>query len=455
MYDVLVVGAGVGGLYASYVLASKGFRVAIVESKPRERIGEKTCGDAIGVHHFERLGISVPQSVIDHYYRGVKIKSPSEDAELVVPGPGVSVNRVAFGKWLLKLAEDKGAELLDGHYVYGVELKEGRVASIRAKKAGGKEVELRAKFFIDASGAVPALRSRLPPDWPISERPYQSDFNLAYREVVELESPVGSEDVDYATIYLNAEIAPGGYWWLFPKERSGRVVNVGLGVVWSGRNNPRHNYERRIAPRLRGRVLHAGGGIVPTRRPLPTLVWSNVGVVGDAAYTVNPVHGGGIGSTLEAAGILASGVADALEEGEPTAERLWAVNKKYLEAYGSKQASLDVLRMYLQKLSNGDFDWIIKNKIVDGSAVYEIGAKGSLADRVVSAISTLIKLLGRPSLLQQLRTVKAYMGRASELYGAKYPEDPRGLPRWVSEAESLFDEYARLIGFERGQRVKW
>ena len=455
MYDVVVVGAGVGGLYSSLVLASKGFKVALVESKPRGKIGDKTCGDAIGVHHFEHIGLQIPDNVVDHRYRGVKIKSPSEEHEIIVPGEGVSVNRVGFGQWLLKNALDRGVELYDEHFLVGVEVKEGRVSSVKVKKTGGGVADLKARFYIDASGARPALRTRLPEDWPIAERPYETDFNLAYREVVELENGVSEADVHYAVIYLNTRVAPGGYWWMFPKNREGTVVNVGLGVIGGSGFNPRHNYDRYLRERFKGRVVHAGGGIVPTRRPLPTMVWSNVGSVGDAAYTVNPVHGGGIGSTMEAANILATHLAHVLEQGEPDTGNMWEVNLKYLEAYGVKQASLDVLRMYLQRLSNDDFDWIIRNRLVDGSAVYDIGVKGSLGDRVVSSISTVIKLLGRPSLLGELRIVRNYMNKVTTLYRDEYPRSPEGIRSWASRVEELFDEYARLIGFNRGPRVKW
>jgi len=455
MYDVVVVGAGVGGLYSSLVLASKGFKVALVESKPRGRIGDKTCGDAIGVHHFQHIGLPIPESVIDHRYRGVKIKSPSEEHELIVPGEGVSVNRVKFGQWLLRNALDHGVELYDEHTLAGVEFKDQGVSSVKVKRVGGGLVELKARYYIDASGARPSLRTKLPPEWPIAERPYETDFNLAYREVVEVEKQVDEADVHYAVIYLNTAVAPGGYWWMFPKDRGGSIVNVGLGVIGGSSYNPRHNYDKYLRGRFKGRVLHAGGGIVPTRRPLPTMVWSNVGSVGDAAYTVNPAHGGGIGSTMEAAHILATHLANVLEAGEPNTYNMWEVNLKYLEAYGVKQAGLDVLRMFLQRLSNEDFEWIIRNKLVDGSSVYDLGVKGSLGERVVGAISTMVKLLGRPSLLGELRLLRMYMNKVEGLYKEDYPRNPDEIKRWVSRVEDLFDEYARLIGFNRGARVKW
>ncbi len=457
-YDAVVVGAGVAGLNAAYILARKGYKTAIIESKPRSRIGDKTCGDAIGVHHFEELGWKPPEEVIDHYYKGVKIYSPSEEYSITVPGEGVSVNRIKFGQWLLKRAEEAGAELLDAHVVLGVEVKDDYIKSLKVKPIGKPgTINVEAKAFIDASGSKPAIRSRLPPDkWPIAERPYMTDFNIAYREVLELEEPVKSEDKDYAVIYLNTVIAPGGYWWLFPKDPEGRIGNIGLGVIWGvDEYNPRSNYDKYLRPRFKGRLIHAGGGIIPTRRPLPTLVWRNLGAAGDAAYTVNPVHGGGIGSSMLAATIVAEKIADALEEGIVNEEKTWSANKEYLRKYGAKQAGLDILRMYLQKLTNNDFEWIIKNKIVDGEKIYELGAKANLVDTVVRGVTRFVKLLGKPTLLNQLRIVKKYMDQAVKLYYDEYPENPSSIWEWMKKTDKFIDEYRKTIGFDPGQRVKW
>lgn len=456
-YDVVIIGAGVAGLNAAYVLASKGFKVAIIESKPRGKIGDKTCGDAIGVHHFEELGWNPPQEVIDHKYDGVKIYSPSEEYSVVVPGEGVSVNRFKFGQWLLKRAEEHGAELLDRHVLVGVALNDEGVKLIKVKELGKPGLkEIKARAFIDASGAKPALRTRLPLEWPIAERPFMSDFNIAYREVIKAEQPINEEDRKYAIIYLNTVIAPGGYWWLFPKDSSGTILNIGLGVVWGiGNYNPRHNYYEYLKPRFKGELIHAGGGIVPTRRPLPTLVWRNVGVVGDAAYTVNPVHGGGIGSSLQAADIVAKHMGNALEQGEVDEKSMWRANIEYIRAYGAKQASLDILRMYLQKLSNDDFEWILKNRIVDGSSIYDLGTEANIVEDIIKGVSRLFRLLGRPSLLNSLRIVKSYMDKVKQLYLDDYPEDPSGLLEWSNRVEKIFNVYRSKIGYDPGPKVKW
>lgn len=454
-YDVVVVGAGVSGLYVAYLLASMQWKVALVESKERSRIGDRVCGDAIGMHHFEELGMELPLDVIDHKYRGVKIYTPSKNHSIIVPGEGVSVNRYKFGQWLLKKALDSGAELLDRYVVVDVKVENSYVKALKVRRVGGELLEVEAHVFIDASGYRPAIRSKLPPEWPIAERPYTTDYNIAYREVIELENSIKEEDVDYAIIFIDVNAAPGGYWWLFPKSKDGRLVNVGLGVVNNGLYNPRRNFEAYLRSTLKGKILHSGGGVVPTRRPLPTLVWRNVAAVGDAAYTVNPVHGGGIGSSMLASHIVAKHINRALEQGQVDENTLWDANIEYMSSYGSKQAGLDILRMYMQKLSNEDYEWLIANKVVNGDSVYMLGSKGEVSERILHGVSLLLKLLGRPSLLNQLRLVRSYMKKAQALYSEAYPESPSKIRTWMNAVNALYEEYARIIGFDRGELVKW
>lgn len=455
-YDVVVVGAGVAGLTTALKLAKSGWKVAIVESKSKDKIGDKVCGDAIGIHHFEEIDLKPPESTIDHRYKGVKIYSPSRRHSIIVPGEGVSVNRIAFGQWLLKEALNSRVELLDQHVVHDVEVANGFVKSIKAKRPQGPKIEIEAKVFVDASGYMPSMRSKLPRDWPISDRPYTTDYNIAYREVIKLEDQrVEPGDVDYALIYIDVNIAPGGYWWLFPKTPRGDVINLGLGVINNGQYNPRHNFEKYLRPLFKGKIVHAGGGVVPTRRPLPTLVWRNIVSVGDAAYTVNPVHGGGIGSSMLSGAIASKYIDIALSKGSIDEYTMWGMNIEYMYQYGGKQASLDILRMYMQKLNNEEYEWLIANKIVDGESVYDIGVRGNLGDKIAHTISSLIRLLGRPSLLNELRVVKHYMDKAKKLFTDEYPRTPSEIYKWMKTVDDLYLEYTTKIGYNRGSLVKW
>ncbi len=446
-YDAVIIGAGVAGLYLAYELGKRGFNAALVESKERSSIGEKTCGDAIGVHHFQELGLNPPQDVIDHKYRGVRIYAPDEKHYLDAIGEGISINRLRFGQWLLKLVLDSNVELLDNHIFVGLSIDKGYVQEIYVREKNSiVSKTIKSAVYVDASGVQSVLRRKLPTDWIINDKILKSDFNITYREVIELDKPLDIDN-DYANIYLNKDIATGGYWWVFPKNRDGTVINVGLGIIWSLNVNPKILFYKYIKPRFKGRVVHAGGGLVPTRRPLPTLVWRNVLVTGDAAYTVNPLHGGGIGSSMLASHILAKHLVETFSTNSVNEYTMWSANIEYMDRYGAKQASLDVIRLFLQVLDNNDLLWIIEKQLVSSSEVYDLSYKGGLSDKIVKRFSLFIKTLSKPSLLDKLIHVKKYMDTLMELYTTKYPASPNDLIRWIIDVDNVILDFKEKISY--------
>lgn len=444
-YDVVVVGGGVAGLYASYMTSRAGLKTAFIEMKGEESIGEKTCGDAIGEHHFTELGIEMPMVGFDAegFYRGVKIVSPDEANSIIVSGRGIALNRKNFGVRLYKMAINSGAEAFLNHLFVKPIIDGLWIRGVMVRSKGGKGIVLHSKVVIDASGVAAAVRRSLPRDWWVSEPIPKEDYNITYREIV-----VGDFDVEkeYAHIFLNADVAKGGYWWLFPKH--GNVYNIGLGIQWRENTaNPKINYERFVRGRFHSRIheiLHSGGGIVPTRRPIPCMVWNGFVVVGDAAATANPVHGGGIGSAMISSMVAAKTIIEALSKGEPSIENLWSYHIEYHKIYGAKQASLDVLRMFLQRMNNGDLNYVFKLNIVSGEDVYAMGYRGELSHSVIDRVSKLASLLRRPMFLGRLYRLKQYMEKAYQLY-RNYPHSAVHYEQWRYEEKRLFSEIREWI----------
>lgn len=445
-FDVIVVGAGTAGSYAAYLLTKNGLKVALIERKVKEKIGEKVCGDAIGKHHFDSLKLSYPSGdELEGIFKGVKILSPDERFSIIVEGEGFAVNRYNFGQRLLKMALDSGVELYDKNHVVEPIVKENYVKGvITINLANSSKEVFEGEVVIDASGVASAVRTKLPQDWWISEKLSPADTNVCYREIVETEAEL---DPTYAIIFLSKTIAPGGYWWLFPKSK--HIANVGLGVQpVENAPNPIHQYRRFIEVRseLRNsRKIHAGGGVVPTRRPLACPVANGISAIGDASYTCNPIHGGGIGPSLVSAKCAAETIIYALENYErPKIDALWSYPIRYVEEYGFKQASLDIFRLFLQRLSDGDLNFAFKRQVITGDEVSWVGSVGELKLSVERKVTKALRLISRPTLLYKLKIVRDYMKKIRALY-TSYPENSSNFIEWKVKVDALINDYLRKI----------
>ncbi|MEM2137071.1 MAG: NAD(P)/FAD-dependent oxidoreductase, partial [Candidatus Methanomethylicia archaeon] len=361
--------------------------------------------------------------------------SPNEEYSLVVPGEGFGVNRKLFGRRLLKMALDVNVELYSLFHVSNPIIENGYVVGVEGLDSKGDKSSLYSSVVVDASGFSSIIRSRLPKDWWINEPIKREDTNICYREIVKTNFDF---DKRYAMIYLSKNIAPGGYWWLFPKGDN--VVNVGLGVQPIGSYpNPRTNYVKFIASRREFRdykVIDSGGGIVPTRRPIYCPVGNGVVAIGDALAACNPIHGGGIGPSLISAKHASEVILKALENGMPSIEALWDYCVRYISDYGLKQASLDLFRMFLQKLSDDDLDFAFKQNVISGEDVDKIGRVGELSLNVVSKVGRALKLISKPSLLYRLKLVVDYMERIKNFYRV-YPKGPADFQLWRKDVEKL------------------
>jgi geranylgeranyl reductase family protein len=441
-YDVVVVGAGTGGCMAAKTAALEGLTVCLVDRKDKNSIGQKVCGDAVGKHHFDKLSLAYPTGQEkEGDTTGINVYSPNLQTVFRIAGEGLAgfiINRYLFGQRLLKDALDAGAELFDSMHVLEPLVEKGFIngVDIRSLKDGSK-TQLTGKVTVDASGVSAIVRSKLPPEICLEQNIRSEDTVVCYREIRELKKHI--TESDFCEIYLDLEEAPGGYYWIFPEGET--KVNVGLGVAAvKGHPNPKDKLYRHVLtmPMFEGStILHGGGGIVPTRRPLNSLVGNGVVLVGDAGCQVNPIHGGGIGPSMWGGTIAGEVIAEALEKGQPTCENLWPINVRFMKGYGAKQAGLDVFRLFLQGLSNDDLNYGMKYRLIKEEDILRASLGEEIRLNVTDATQRVFKGLGKLSFLRALYEMAKAVKKVKALYN-EYPNSPQELQNWIAQVDELF-----------------
>ncbi|MDP8002737.1 MAG: digeranylgeranylglycerophospholipid reductase [Caldisphaera sp.] len=448
-FDVVIVGLGPAGSTLAYFLRNSGLDIAGLDMVDEDGLWGKPCGDAIGIHHFNETGLPYPEGKeLNQKVDGIDLISPKKDIILRVSGEGFIINRNQYGRKLVKEAEKSGISVFLKTRASSIKLENNKLVGVNAILPNGENALFKGNIIVDATGNGGLLRKLLPKEWPANELIDPLDTNIAYREIRELNYEI--EEPSYLRIYLDQEISPGGYWWYFPEGKN--KANIGLGVQ-GGMNYPTPNliFKNRLEQfdivNKYSNIINASGSRVPTRRPANTLVWNNFIGIGDNGYTVNPVHGGGMGYAFVSSYFTSQVIIEAIEKKDFSAKSLWEINTKYNKAIGKRQAALDIFRIFLQRLSNDDIEYGLKHGIMKAQDAYETSVTGELKVNMglLEKATFALKMLGKPSLLSKLIIVSDYMKKAQKAYDL-YPQSPEELNVWLNYINSLYREYKAKLG---------
>ncbi|MDG7007480.1 MAG: NAD(P)/FAD-dependent oxidoreductase [Nitrososphaerota archaeon] len=463
-YDVVIAGGGMAGLItaASIGFNSKGrARVLVVDRNRESEPGRKTnngwtCGDATSKRSLDYLadhiGIRYGAPELEHPVKGVYVYSPDRKTKVLFEGEGYLFNRKVLPRRQVADAKKYGTEFMYGATAERLLSEDGRITGVTGRRSDGSAFSVAARMVIDATGSSSTLRRFMPIPSKIEKEIDPDDVVGTGRYILDFE-PSGDQpeffSPDYCIIHLDQFIAPAGYAWVFPKGK--KKVNIGLGVSHSGlaRRNRRFGLNDNLQslidkyladnPVIKGYSQPSddansgntkGNWQVPVRRHNDCMVANGFAVVGDAAWMPRPIDAGGISPSIYGGTILGEVVAEALEAGDTGEAQLWKYNVEYMNTHGYPMASFEVLRRYLQTVTNDQINYGMKHFLSeeDVNAITERKHPEFNQARFMNP-SMWLRVLRQLSLARGLRyTVKK--SAALVAINLDYPRSPERFSAW-------------------------
>lgn len=300
--EVVVVGGGLAGLAAAYVLAEAGVEVLVVERGDYSGAKNVSGGRLYlePVRPFlpdlwdgapferrvvkERLTMMAPESSLTVELNGSRFRGQ--------PVHSVTVLRATFDQWLAERVGEKGALVIPGYQVDDVLMQDGRVVGIRSGDA-----ELQADVVVAADGVLSFTAERA----GLRRRHDPQNLAVGVKEVIELpeetiQDRFGLQAGEGAAQLYFGSITAGmfGGGFLYTNRRSlslGLVIGIHALMEKQPPVQP-HDLMEAFQSRPEVAALIAGGQPVeysahsiPEGGPggMPGLVGDGIVVVGDAA----------------------------------------------------------------------------------------------------------------------------------------------------------------------------
>lgn len=463
-YDAIIAGGGMAGLItaASIGYYSKGIaKVLIIDRNREDEPGKKTnngwtCGDATSKRSLdylaEHIGVRYGSPELEHPVSGVYVYSPDRKTKVLFEGEGYLFNRKLAPRRQVDDAKKWGTQFMYGATAERLLSEDGWVTGVTGRKSDGSTFGVTAKVVIDATGSSSTLRRFLPIPSMIEKEIDPDDVVGTGRYILDFDQ--GKEDPTffdprYCIIHLDQFMAPAGYAWVFPKGKS--KVNIGLGISKSGlaRRNRRFKLNDNLQSLIDKYVADnpviknprqppgdsdsgntKGNWQVPVRRHNDCMVANGFAVVGDAAWMPRPIDAGGISPAIYGGTILGKVVAEALEAGDASEGSLWKYNVEYMNTHGYPMASFEVLRRYLQTVTNEQINYGMKHFLSEEDVLAITERKHPEFNRARFMNPTMwVRILSQLSLARGLRYTVTKSAALVEV-NLQYPESPAGFEPW-------------------------
>lgn len=347
-YDIIVVGAGPAGSMAARFAAEKGVSVLMLE-KDRDVGYPVRCGEAISKAGVEEF-IPSDDKWIAARIRKFSFNAP-DGTEVIIEfsDAGYVLERRIFDYELARTAAEAGAEILTRAYVNGLLFdSDGKVCGVKYE-FNGEQKELKAKVVIAADGVESRVGRWAGLKTHIDFRDMESAVQITAANI----------PVDQSTLYFyfGKDVAPNGYFWIFPKGHN--KANIGLGV--SGLIGKKKSAQSFLDDFMNKHypnapILTKIAGGVPCSITLEKISAPGIMLVGDAARQVNPLSGGGIASGMIGGSIAGRIAAEAVKMNK--LDHILSYDKAWHDRLGKRHEIFNRIKEGIYNFSDEKFNSI-------------------------------------------------------------------------------------------------
>jgi len=349
-YDVIIVGAGPGGSICARDCAKAGLKTLVIDK--RQEVGAPVrCGEGLGEVWIKKASLEYDPTWCMWKSNGAAIYTPKgKRMEIIPQNKGYVIERKQFEKKLAAEAIRTGAKYLMKSRVYDVIKENNYVKGVKVETPEGNfDVHSKMVIAIDGIDSKTARYAGINTANPLTEVDSGYEYEM---------SGLKMDRPDLIHLFVGTEIAPRGYVWIFPKGRD--IANVGIGIAGNNEKTAKYFLDKFIDAHpeiFKGAsVYEIKGGCVPVGIPLEKPYANGLLLVGDAAHMVNPIHGGGMGTSMEAAVIAAKIAKEAVEKNDFSENFFKKYADLWFEQRGNQLRDVLKVRKFFERLSDDDIE---------------------------------------------------------------------------------------------------
>jgi geranylgeranyl reductase family protein len=366
-YDVVVAGGSVSGLLCAREIASKNYKVLVIEED--HEIGTpEHCGGVVSTFGMEELGVIPMRTALDNKIRSAMIVAPSGknftlDAR---PQQVIVLDRREFDKQLAHQARVMGAEIR----------VKSSLREITQEGVRTSDGELKCKVVVDARGVSSLIQKDR--TGTLQSAQYEVFADWIDKERIE--------------VHLDQEKYPGFFAWVIPTRRdeakvgvAGRGINPALAIEEFLKKKGKHSAIRKIfAP-------------IWVKGPIKKFVTGNIVTIGDAAGQAKPTTAGGIFSSGLGGLLAGNTISKFLESGIEST--LSEYQTRWTEKFGKEFENMALARSLLERLDNKSIDLIFDS--ITPKTLDEISKEGSF-DFHTTSVAKILGVRGSVKVIQAI-----------------------------------------------------